>query len=176
MKQQFILTSAILLVLITLVNVSAAGVVIPYMQDNTLKVYPGDTAEFNFALQNGGGATDPVTFKANILSGIEVATLIGDTFNVPANAEIPVGLRINIPATAIPGTSYPISVSFNVLTSGASSSVKLGTGMKAGFNVLVVERPVVEQPAPQLSTTWIAVIVVVVLIALWLLLRKKKKK
>jgi len=177
MKQIYTLTTAILLVVAMISLASASGVVIPYFKDNTFKVYPGDVTGVSFSLQNGGGATKAVTFKASIIDGSEIATLDSDTFVVPAGASVPVTLNINIPSTAAVGTKYPLKLSFVTVTSGVGTGVNIGTGMEASLNVLVESAPVVEQPAPVMSNTaWISIAVIIIVIILWIILRKKPAK
>lgn len=175
MKQTYTITIALLLMIAMISAVSASGVVVPYFKDDTLKVYPGDTTSVGFTLQNGGGATQTVTFKATIISGSEIASLASDTYVVPVNGEVPVSVKLNIPSTAAIGTKYPLAISFVSVTSGTSGAVNVGVGMQASVNILVEQAPAVEQPAPIMSNTaWIAVAVIVLVIIIWIILSQKK--
>jgi len=178
MKQTYILTIAVLLAIAMISGASAAGVVVPYLKDDTLKVYPGDSTSVSFTLQNGGASTQSVTFKASITKGSDIASLKGgDTYFVPANGEIPVTINLNIPSNAAVGTQYPLTVSFATVTSGTGTGVNLGIGMEASLNVLVVAPTAPEKPAPVMpDTTLIAVAIVILALFLWIIFGRTKKR
>ena len=182
-KIKIIIFSMFLLVILNY-NVNAFGVSSPYWDENPLLVYAGETKEITMVLQNMVGGED-MTLKAELNSGKEIATLTDQitTYNVPfGTSNIPVHLRISIPADAKPGQEWPVGISFKTITENRGG-VTLGGAIDKGFRVKVIERP---QPTTSVYKTGKAlsgleqlggfVILVVILLILILVIKYFHKK
>ena len=91
------------------------GITTPYWDTNPLVMRPGETQEVTLVLQNMIGGED-LTFKASVKEGLEFATLADEKnqYTVPFGSDnIPVKLRISIPADASPPLKTMIRVTFS---------------------------------------------------------------
>jgi hypothetical protein len=139
--------SLAMLMLLGISFVSAFSVSSPYMENKTLNLFPDSKiTDLQFVLQNGGGATENVSIKVNILEGSEIASLLeeSDIHTVSPGEKIPVNLRITLPKDAIVGKSYNIRLEFTTVSSGQSGEFGFGTGQEQNFKVVIVKEVVPE--------------------------------
>lgn len=156
--------------------ISAFAVSAPYMPDKQLILPQNSGAtDLQFILQNGGGATDNITVKVNILNGSDIATLTdaSDIYTVVPGAQIPVNIRINIPSNATVGSTYNVRLEFITASSGTSGQFGFGTGQEQAFTVLVGEKIIPEkQSSGSLLYIILGILVLLVIIAIVLIRRK----
>jgi len=159
----------IFLVLILIPTINSFGVSAPYWQGNPLEMDKGETKIIDLNLQNMMEEKD-INVKAEIISGLEIATLKQESFLVKANtADTIAQLEISIPENAKSGKSFPIKVTFKTI-SDKSQGVALGTGMDISFNVLVKKQ---EKQFPILIIS--IILGILILSSLIILIMKKKK-
>jgi hypothetical protein len=142
-----IYVSLAMLVLLGISFVSAFSVSSPYMENKTLNLVPDSKiTDLQFVLQNGGGATENVSIKVNILEGSEIASLLEESgiYTVSPGEKIPVNLRINIPENSKVGDIYNIRLEFITISSGQSGEFGFGTGQEQSFKVVISKEIVPE--------------------------------
>jgi uncharacterized membrane protein len=173
--------SLALLLILGISFVSAFSVSAPYMENKELNLTLGSTiTDLQYVLQNGGGATEDINVKVAILNGSDIATITdsSDTYKVSPGQQIPVNLRITLPADVQAGNTYDIRLSFVTVAAGQSGEFGFGTGQQQNFKVVVIK------PTP-LSTNngiktflyiIIAVLAVLIIIVLVLIKRKNRSK
>ena len=157
--------------------ISAFAVSAPYMPDKQLILPQNSGAtDLQFILQNGGGATDNITVKVNILNGSDIATLTdaSDIYTVVPGAQIPVNIRINIPSNATVGNSYNVRLEFVTASAGESGQFGFGTGQEQAFTVMVGEKVAPEKQSSK-SLLYIILGILIVLVVIVLILIKRKK-
>lgn len=191
----------VLAVLIVSASGVFAGISSPYWggsNPNPLKMYPGETKDVYFNLQNCPSLADSCSktddnLVVSLLEGSEIAQITsGDKYTVPyGTADSNVVLKVTIPENAAIGTAYNVKFSVSTVSAG-TGTVQLGVGYNVDFPVEVVskvvapapvpsETPLIEQPAAVgLSSEAIAVIIIaiiaVIVIVIWLIYWLSKKK
>ena len=136
------------LILVSINHVYAFGISSPYMENKQLNLYPGAIKDLEFVLQNGGGATEDVKIKIEIINGSEIASITDseDIYLVPAGGRAISNIRISIPETAT--DKYTVKIGFSTVTERTSSTFSFGSRIDQSFDVIVGEKPV---PSPQPS-------------------------
>ena len=185
-KIKIIILSMFLLVALSY-NVSAFGVSSPYWDENPLLMYAGDTKDVTMVLQNMVGG-EGITLQGELNSGREIAILTDQitTYNVPLGSNnVPVHLRINVPADTKPGQEWQVGVSFKTITENRGG-VTLGGAIDKGFKVKVIERSKVTTGTSgtgkaltrleQLSGFVILVVILLILILVIKYFHKKREK
>ncbi len=88
----------ILVLLISIVSISAFGVGCVYSNENPLKLSPGESSEVLINLQND----KEIQLKASILEGADIAKFleVSDVYSVPNNGWVNAKLKISVPASA----------------------------------------------------------------------------
>lgn len=175
-----------------LVNtVMAFGVSSPYWNDNPLRMFPGETKEISFNLQNCPSLLE-ICDKSDeqvviiLEQGDEIASIISGT-----NYDLPYGssdqylrLKIEIPNNAQLGEKYNIVVSATSIPKAEGGNVELGTRYNIDFPVIVGEKfsiplPVSDEESERSAVGFIFVIVIIILILLaiviWLLIKVLRK-
>ena len=161
-------------------NVNAFGISSPYWSDNPLYVSPGETKDVVMSLQNmvGGGDTS-VTAEVNSGKNILTITDKNKIYNVPfGSSNVPIHLRITVPADAKPKQEWQVGVSFKTIAPN-TGGVSIGTGVDEGFKVIVKEKPKVSGKATkQIISSQLAgfLILVIILIILSLTIKHFHKK
>jgi hypothetical protein len=174
-KRIGIFTIVVLSIILTTSIVAAFGVAIPYWDSPEwypLKLAPGESKIVTLTLQNTG--ENDATFRANLTSGSEIATLVDENldYSVPSG-EINklVRIKVEIPENTELQARYKITVSFQQVSLGQGGMVSLATGLTASFPVETVgyeesvKRTEAEEPAPEEKNyTWIMIILAVLII------------
>lgn len=178
--------------------VLASGVSSPYGEGEyqgdpdamPLKMYPGETKDFQFTLMNAAGGPDQ-TFKVVINKGTEVISLADSIveYSVPAGStEVPVNVRAIVPVGTPIGTVYKIEVEFKSAPAAQSGQFQFGSGFVKKFDLIVGEKPQESTPAQQQQTvsegeknnTLIIVLIVAIILAIiliiWVKSRNKNSK
>ena len=162
--------------------VSAFGAGAPYWSENPLYLEAGESENVVLKLQNMVGDED-VTLRAEVTRGGEVVSLTDSNLDylVPSKTkDVPVNLRIEVPADAEEGVFYPVSVSFTQVAEEEGRMVRFQGAIIKTFDVIVGAEPVVEAAAgPEAeevgySWVWWVVLVVVVIVLIYIIARKKK--
>jgi|WetSurMetagenome_2_1015567.scaffolds.fasta_scaffold45415_2 hypothetical protein len=176
-----ILASLVVLMFLGISFVSAFSVSSPYMENKTLNLYPDSkTTDLQFVLQNGGGATDNVSIKVEVISGSDILS-VTDSNNIYAvvpGDKIPVNMRITLPSNVTVGDNYNIALEFTTVASGESGQFGFGTGQEQDFKVLIVNRVVTENETKHNGTLLyiiLGILVLLVIIVLVLIKRKNRK-
>lgn len=187
-KELAVIGSLIVLSILISSYAAAFAVSSTYWSENPLMLYPGETKDFSFTLQNLAGSED-VTLKAMITQGSEVVSIIDSTdiYTVPAGKKTSVNLRAVIPEGTGVGKVYPFEIVFITVAETEQGAFGIGSSIKQSFNVevveKVVEKPQVAEAFPQEKpeteiSTWIAIAVVIILIiiVIIIILKKRNKK
>jgi len=186
--------ACLVIFLVGTTSVFAYGISSPYTEKTPLKMYPGQTKEVAFNLQNCPSLGDycekeDVNVVVSFEEGNEIAEIIsGLEYNVPyGTADTNIILKVSIPEDGNVGDSYNVKFSIGAAPSGEEGgNVQLGVRYNVDFPVNVVAKeeaptePVasIEKPeAEKISIGKIAIIiliVVAVIAVVYFLLRKKK--
>ncbi|OGJ21609.1 hypothetical protein A3K73_02950 [Candidatus Pacearchaeota archaeon RBG_13_36_9] len=163
----------------------AFGVSSPYWEGNPLTIYPGETKTAQLGYQNMGENVEDLTVRAEITKGGEIASLSQQDYVVAANTrDTQVNIVVSIPASAEIGTEYKVTLTSKTVTPGTAGGIGLGVGMDTTFDILVIEKPVVQEALPEevagVSNIIIFVLLALIILAIILLVviqaRKKSKK
>jgi uncharacterized membrane protein len=178
-KPNKIYISLALLMILEVSFVSAFAVGGPYMPNKELILAQNSgTSDLQYTLQNGGGATESITVKVNMLEGSEVAALTdeSDTYTVAPGDIIPVNLKITVPSNSTVGETYNVRLEFITATPGQSGQFGFGTGQEQSFTVVVGEKIIPEkQNTGALLYIIIGILLVLVIMVLVLIKRKNRK-
>ena len=159
--------------------VSAFAVGGPYMPNKELILsQDSGTTNLQFTLQNGGGATEAINVKVNILSGSEITTLTDerDTYTVAPGDMVPVNLGITIPSDATIGKTYTVRLEFITSTAGQNGQFGIGTGQEQSFTVVVGEKVIPEKQGNGALLYIILGILLVLVIMVLVLIKRKNRK
>lgn len=171
-----------MLIVMGSVFVSAFGV---SFFGSKLNLHPGDSLETAYSLQNNNNGTLVIGVK--IEEGGQYLTLLGgDNFEIPAEGNVAVPVRVSVPETAKIGDIYNVKVLFTQLNDvggagGKSTTIGLVFNQRNGFEIAVIpEESAVTEPTEtktgmNVLWVWLLVIVIVVVIV-WLIVLMKKKK
>ena len=164
----------------------ASGVVTDYWKpDKPLKLYPGETREITFRLQNLPDTSADITMRATLIKGSEVATMEEKDYLVPGgSADTSVPMTVSIPDNVPVGTMYEMEIEFNTVAPSGGGVVTLGTGFVTTFDVEVIEAPIITpESEPQVaegSNLWliiaaIALLIIIVIVIIIIIIKRKKK-
>lgn len=177
-----ILMAFILFAILISSYITAFAVSSAYWSENPLNLYPGETKDFSLTLQNLA-STEEVNLKARITESSEIIKIIdsGDIYSVPGGEKTKVNLRASIPDNAEIGDIYPFEITFTTITKTESATFGLGSSIKQGFNVEVIEKPetkeiATEKPEIKISTWIIIAIIVILLIIVVIIILKRRRK
>ncbi|HJX06264.1 MAG TPA: hypothetical protein VJ461_06150 [Candidatus Nanoarchaeia archaeon] len=149
MRMRVRLLVYVLVLILISINAQAIGISYQYMENDTLKLYPGQTYMFRLTVQN----KDEEEVKVSIAIDSAIATLVGGSeLKVPAkNYDTYVLFNITVPEKAQVGDVYNINYLVSPVGKG-EGQVPLAVRYDRGFRVLVVEKPKEpgeeQQPAP----------------------------
>jgi LPXTG-motif cell wall-anchored protein len=186
----------LLIMLVSTGSVLAFGVSSPYYKNHPLEMYPGETREVAFNLQNCPAlleSCDPgdVTVSVEFEEGGEVAEIIsGLNYLVPyGTASTNLIVRVSVPADANVGDSYNVQFSLSSPPpEEEGGTVQVGIRYGISFPVEVVGQALEEPetpatPPPPEPTTepvnwllWIGIALVVIVILIVILLLRKKRE
>lgn len=165
-------------------TVLAFGVSSPYWEGNPLTICPGETKTALLGYQNLGEGVADVTIKAEITRGNEIASLKEQDYVVAANTrDTQVDIDVSIPESAPIGAEYKITLTSRTVTPGTEGGVGLGVGIDTTFDVLVVEKPAVQEeilaeetPETGLAVIFVLLAVIIVSVILLIVIHAKKSK
>lgn len=183
---KFLLAGSLLIVMLS-VFVNALGI---GSDGSKLQLYPGETRDTSFLLQNYGAESSNIVVEATIEEGSEYISFPdGNSFSVSANGNFAVPIRYSIPQNARIGDIYPVKVLFRVISSGdaGNEAGSGGTSIEFAINPRVVieievaperikegQTPIAEEKTSAGSTIWIWILaVLVVIIIAWMIWKKK---
>jgi len=184
---------ALAILLVGTGSVLAFGISSPYWKSHPLELYPGESREISFNLQNCPSLKEncddgDANIVASFEEGSEIAEITsGDSYLVPfGSADTNIILKVSIPESASIGDEY--NVKFSVSSppaEGEGGNIQLGVKYGVSFPVEVIEEPTdvppaADEPAPPDKSKrgnkvlkMLVVLVALILIA-WIILRKKK--
>lgn len=180
-KKLGMIVSAVGLVFVMSLFVSAFGVSTSYWDDKPLKLSPGESKIISLGLQNGVGNED-ITLEAELSDdGGGIATFIDSDLNyfIPLGGGVGVPIRIELPEDAEKGVTHTIVVSFTQISTGAGGMVRLTGGIVTKFPVEVVGEKESELYTPPevkkgLSGFWMIVIALAVALTIFLIVKSRK--
>lgn len=157
-------------------SVNAFGVASFYYEGKPLILNPGSTQDVQLILQKEP-TTAPVSVKAEIVTGADIAAITGKTaYYVAGNT--PVVLTIVIPETAQIGDEYSVGVQFTTQGDPKGKMLELGTQINSEIPIVIgrviepkkslVELLHLEKLGP------IALILVLIIIVMFLIHKLKK--
>ena len=154
---------------------SAFGITSFYFDEKQLEMYAGETVDMQLFLQNMVGDS-PVTLKATIIKGANVAKIEYDEYTIPFGVkEMPVNIEIMAPKNAKIGDNYEIKVSFTEVVEQGGDMLQMTGSIEKSFFITVSR----EQEIP-MTFGWIiggvAFIVIIGLVILLIREKKSKKK
>jgi hypothetical protein len=159
----------------------------PYWNNNPLEMYPGESKEVQFNLQNCPALLEScdsgdIIVTAEFEEGNEIAEVMsGLEYSVPyGTANTNLLLRVSIPESAKIGESYNIKFSLSSPPEPQEGgNVQLGIVYGVSFPVKVVEKPVVEGEeveGPNYLLWVIIALIIILLIIIVIILRKKREE
>lgn len=158
---------------LAVVSATGFGVVSQYSEENVLEMYPGQTADAYFKVQNTIPGAEPLRVEAVFLEGSEIASLVGSSeFDVAVGEQEQVDVRVSIPNDANIGGEYIVKLMFNQISPvGGEGSVQFGVNIGESFKVVVIEEP---EGVSSGGNFWIWVIAIIILvIIIWAVMMKK---
>jgi hypothetical protein len=164
--------------------VSAFGAGSPYYPDNPLYMNPGETRDVTLRLQNMVGEDD-VTLRAEVTAGEGVASLTDENLDylVPImTKDVPVNLKVEVPAGVAEGTKYTVAISFTQVAEEEGRMVQFQGSIGKSFDVIVGTGAAVTAAAAGEGVEgeglglWWVVIAVVVIVVIYLIVRLRKRK
>jgi uncharacterized membrane protein len=173
--------SLAMLIILGISFVSAFSVSYPYMENKTLNIpLNSKVTDLEFVLQNGGGATENVNIRVNILEGSEIINITNEdnVYAVSPGDKIPVNLRITLPDDAMVGSTYNIHLEFTTVSLGSSGEFSIGTGQEQDFKVVVGNKFVAEKTPFVFSKVlvWLIIGILLLILIIAMFLSRKKKK
>jgi len=186
-----LLTLAILIVVTS--NVLAFEISQPYWNESPLEMYPGQTKDVMFNLQNCQSLSEDcdkegVEVIVELEEGEEIAEIInGPDYFLPfGSTNQNIIVRIIIPASVPVGTEY--NVKFVAISIGDEESLAIQIENKydVEFPVIIVAEtevaeesevpaPVIEEPINWFLWVSIAIIIILIVITIVIILSKKNK-
>jgi len=164
-----------ILVLVLISFVSAAGIVSPYWKDYPLEMHFGETKTVNFVLQNMVGNED-ITVKVELKEGGDITTLDKDTYTARAGtSDTLIPVIITIPEDYNKGMQK-VELEIKTVAEDTGGMITLGTGWIASFNVILSEKPVSKSLLISVIIALIMALIILVIVILVLVLRKKSDK
>ena len=172
----------ILLVTFALISspiVMAMGVTSPYWDDRPLRMYPGETQNIQFELQNMIGDED-VQIRAEVAGGQEIAKITDKSkiYSVPLGTkDAKVNVRITVPKSAKAGDVIGVDLSFTTVANSKPGQLKLGSAFESKFSVVVTEKPAkLNTPAPSLPAPVGYAVAALAVVALLIAFSRRKVK
>ncbi len=173
MKQKAIVI--LILFIICINSALAIGVTSPYWNERPLILFPGETKEASFILQNMVGENE-VTLRASMVKGQEVAKLTDKSldYTIPfGTKDTKVNMQIKAPKNDPIGSKYTVEVLFTSITQAESGQFQLGSAFQKSFDVIIQEGAITKERVSIVS--WIGYIIgsIIVLIGIIFLIRRK---
>ena len=168
--------------------VLAFSISAPFMENDQLNLLPGDTRDLKFIMQNGGGATEDINVRVELLEGFAIAELTDpdDIFLVSPGDKIEVNLKITISEDTPIGYTQKVRLGFSTSSPSDSGSFTFGSNIEQRFDVVIVEQAPELEPVQQpeqdqeiesnLTVLWLIIgLVVVALIIVVIIMAKRRK-
>jgi len=181
------ITISIVLVLLSISFVSAAGVTAQYWNGpdpNPLNLNPGETRDIQYFLMNQIG-DENITIRADVVNGTDIAKITdaSNIYKVPKGTkDVAVNVRVSVPTTAKLGDKYDVGLVFSTISEPKAGSFSILSAYERHFDV-IIPLPAASQPVTQAETngsswviTLIVLAIVVIVLAILFLQRKGKQK
>jgi len=182
-----ILVSALFVILLSSF-VSALGIGMSYTMNKPLEIGPGETKEIKLT-PNSMISEGDMKLAVKIMKGSEIASLVDASaqVNLPAGGQVPVNIKISIPAGVSEGTEYIVTFNFKPINPPEEAgTVSFNTANEVSMKVIVktpppepahVVTPLVEKPKGNYS--WVIIVIalaVIIAIVAYLFLRKRSQQ
>jgi len=160
------------------------GVSTIFTEEEPLTMYPGQSSDYSFTLQNAIGEED-MTIEAILTKGEEIARFTDRNlqYDVAFGSQEKVNVRIEIPESIPIGTEYVIEGLFKpVSPQQEGEGVQLSTHIRKAFKVVVIAQPsepeaFEEQQQVRGVNMWMWVLgIIILIIIIWLIIKALKKK
>ena len=167
----FLVSLVVLLMVFPMI--SAVALSQDYHNLNPLRVSPGDSVDVVFGRFQNNGDVDK-TIEITLVDDAGIATLLNDgldSFVISAgDSNVPLNVRVSIPADVVKGTEYTILVNYKDVSSSDASGMITFTDSKT-VSIPVIADEALENPSDSEQDKsslflWIAIIVGVILIGL----------
>ncbi len=168
----------LILTLFLISSVSAFAVSSKYYQGYPMTIMPGETKTTKIILQNLASEED-VTVKAEIVTGAEIVSLIGDsdTFLIPKKDKTEVELQITAPTSAKIKDLYTVDIRFTTVRESESGEFGFGSSIGHNFEVFVGDGSLLEEKETKISPlAYVLLALIAILIIIIFLFLKKRKK
>lgn len=154
---------------------SAFSVSTPYMENKELGLFPGESKDLTFTLQNSA-ATENINIRVQILEGNNLATITdqSNVYEIVPGEKVPVHVEINIPEDFEIGGRHPIKVEFSTQTEEEGGVFGFGTGIEQNFDIVIGEE--IKEKLKIDSGLIASIIILLAILFIFLSKRKKKKK
>jgi hypothetical protein len=156
------------------------GVASEYSADNPLEVYPGQSVDTFFSVQNVLDDAVDTRVEGSVIQGAEIARLLGSLdFDLDAGQEVIVNIRIEVSEDVTIGTEYTVEALFEQVPSGETGeTVGFFSNVAKDFRVVVIAMPEgAEEESSGGGNFWVWVILIVVLVLIiWIIMKWAKKK
>ena len=152
---------------------------------NKISLYPGESTDTSFSLQNVIEPTADLVLGVVVEEGSEYVSFTeGTQFNVPEGESVRAKVRVSVPETASVGDIYTVTVVFGTVSSesiGDEGTIQFTTFHRKSFEIEVMAEPALEIEEPAAGEglgagMWILIIVIIVVVIVVIVLVVKKKK
>jgi len=177
--KQKLKVSLFILILINIIGfVNALGVSAPYWSTNPLELFPGESKDVEFTLQNIDARA--IKVHVELTSGSEVATLTKEEYTVSAESNSKATVKVKIPQNTQYGKEYIVKLQFRQVKVETEGMVQLASGIDTSFPVIVkaplASEPIIEEEKPALTNSFLVVMLTLILIVGYIMLKKKKEE
>lgn len=159
---------------------SAVAIGGPPMENKQLVLFSGESRNLEFTIQNGGGATEAVNVKVNVIEGSDIIKLVEEEniYLVSPGDMVPIGFLVTAP-NGVAGSKYEIVIEFSE-ASANQDALSFGTGINQEFEVVLAEQPEETEKNKELKgwvlMLWIGIFILLIIIVLVVILRKRKTR
>jgi len=176
-KEAIKLIGFFVVIIMLISTASAFAISSKYWEEYPLVIYPGQTIEGVFVLQNLGG-DEALNVQGTITEGGEFASFVSDSniFVVPKGEKLNVYYLVSISEEAIIGDINNLIFSFKTVVNSENGGP---LGFSGGVE-RVIPLSVIAEPIPEKNGlfwwAWLLIALAVVAIVIWAIKFKKKSK
>jgi hypothetical protein len=185
---------SVMLIMLSVFVSAGFGIASYYTEvGDPLEIYPGQTVETYFKIQNTVDEGKEITVQGELTEGSDIARFTtGSSYDVEWGEQANVLVSLSAPDSAPIGKEYTVEALFKQVDDGEATEEGTGVSFKfnvdRSFTVRVVEEPpepVVTPPArPQQTSTssglgvwlWLIVAVVAIVAVVWIMKKRKKNE
>lgn len=163
-------------------QITAFTVSMPFMEDNKLRLMPGDSYNMDFVVQN----PEDIAAKINIIQGSEIISEVNESefYFVLAKTKTKIPLLINIPSSAQLGDRYDIEIKISTSPLSNSGEFSFGSTISQSFEIFLEEPLIPEKSSPDIEPetertsygVWILILAIILVLVIIIKLKKNKIK